>query len=312
MKYIVPLFRQNTGRVNLGLVNWDSFQTGFCMVMRGDKFAGVTWDPWWRQRKSGDRRKEQQRTTSERRSRDKTGHRLSSESESVQPLRLLQDRRANWERRNGSDRRKSASRDRLVGFAAFIRELGKGVLSDESARLLIRMWAGLTTREVYDSWIQNSTITPFFREPDWEEKENREKFTEYAVASFLDLLRPGTIYWKGQGPSLDDMRAVSRISGVFVRATLNARLQAVRAFVEGKVELEGVRRILGGEFLSDKREPLQLVWANRKLKPKSFYQKLRGQLSDLGIPLSPKPDSYRKQIERLKKDAELYMARLSR
>jgi hypothetical protein len=186
------------------------------------------------------------------------------------------------------------------------------VLSDENARLLIRVWAGLTTREVYDSWIQNSTIAPFFKEPAWEEKENREKFTEYAVASFLDLLRPGTIYWRGQSPSLDDMRAVSRIASIFVRATLNARLHAVRAFVEGKVELEGVRRILSGESLSDKREPLQLVWANRKLKPKAFYEKLRGPLSDLGFALSPKPDSYRKQIERLKKDAELYMARFSR
>ena len=55
MKYIVPLFRQNTGRVNLGLVNWDSFQAGFRMLMRGDKFAGVIWDPWWRERKSGER-----------------------------------------------------------------------------------------------------------------------------------------------------------------------------------------------------------------------------------------------------------------
>jgi hypothetical protein len=312
MKYIVPLFRQNTGRANLGLVNWDSFQAGFRMVMRGDRFAGVTWDPWWHERKSGDRRKGQQRSIPERRSRDRTGHRLSSEGESVQQLRLLHDRRANGERRNGSDRRKSASRERLVGLAVFIGELGNSVLSDENARLLIRVWAGLTTREVYDSWIQNSTIAPFFKEPAWEEKENREKFTEYAVASFLDLLRPGTIYWRGQSPSLDDMRAVSRIASIFVRATLNARLHAVRAFVEGKVELEGVRRILSGESLSDKREPLQLVWANRKLKPKAFYEKLRGPLSDLGFALSPKPDSYRKQIERLKKDAELYMARFSR
>jgi hypothetical protein len=174
------------------------------------------------------------------------------------------------------------------------------------------MWAGLTTREVYDSWNQNSTIARLFKEPTWEEKENREKFTEYAVASFLDLLRPGTIYWKGQSPSLDDMRTVSRIASIFVRATPNARLQAVRAFFEGKVELEGMRRILSGESLTDKKEALQLVWANRKLKPKAFYEKLRSPLSDLGTELSPKPDSYRKQIDRLKKDAELYMARLAR
>jgi hypothetical protein len=312
MKHIVPLFRQNTGRLNLGLVNWDSFQAGFRMIMRGDKITGVTWDPWWRERKSGERRKGQRRSIPERRSRDRTGQRFSSEGESVQPLRSLHDRRANWERRNRSDRRKSASRERLVGLAAFIGELGNSVLSDENARLLIRLWAGLTTRELYDCWIQNSTIAPFFKEPAWEEKENREKFTEYAVASFLDLLRPGTIYWKGQSPSLDDMRAVSRISGVFVRATPNARLQAVRAFVDGRVELEGMRKILSGDSLAEKKELLQLVWAHRKLKPKAFYEKLRDPLSDLGFALSPKPDSYRKQIERLKKDAKLYTARLSR
>jgi hypothetical protein len=312
MKSIVPLFRQNTGRVNLGLVNWDSFQAGFRMLMRGDKFAGVTWDPWWHERKSKDRRKEQQRTIPERRSRDKTGHRLYSEGESVQPLRLVHDRRTNWKRRDGSERRKSASREKLISFEVFIRELRNGALSDENARLLIRLWAGLTTREVYDSWIQNSTVAAFFKEPAWEEKENREKFTEYAVASFLDLLRPGTVFWKGQSPNPDNMRTVSRIASVFVRATPKARLQAVRAFIEGKVELEGMRKTLSGKSLTDKKELLQLVWSNRKLKPKAFYEKLRGPLSNLGIKLSSKPNSYRKQIERLNKDAELYVARLSR
>jgi hypothetical protein len=312
MKYIVPLFRQNAGRVNLGLLNWDSFQASFRMLMLGDKFAGVIWDPWWRERKSEARRNGQRRTIPERRSHDKARHRLYSEGESVQPLRLVHERRTNWKRRDGSDRRKSASREKLVSFEVFIRELRNRALSDENTRLLIRLWAGLTTREVYDSWIHNSTIVPFFKEPAWEEKENREKFTEYAVASFLDLLRPGTIYWKGQSPSLDDMRVISRISGVFVRATPKARLQGVRAFIEGKVELEGMRKILSGESLTDKKELLQLVWSNRKLKPKAFYEKLRGPLSDLGIELSSKPDSYRKQIERHKKDAELYMARLSR
>jgi hypothetical protein len=312
MKHIVPLFRQDTGRVNLGLVNWDSFQAGFRMLMCGDKFEGVTWDPWWRERKSETRRNGQRRTIPERRSHDKAGHRLYSEGESVQPLRLVRERRTNWERRDCSDRRKSTSREKLVSFEVFIRELRNRALSDENGRLLIRLWAGLTTREVYDSWINNSTVAPFFKEPNWEEKENREKFTEYAVASFLDLLQPGTIYWKGQSPNLDNMKAVSRIASVFVRATPKARLQAVRAYFEGKTELEGMRKILGGESLADKKELLQLVWANRKLKPKAFYEKLRGPLGDLGIELSPKPDSYRKQIERHKKDAELYMACLSR
>src|SRR5260370_38501843 len=178
MKYIVPLFRQNTGRVNLGLVNWDSFQAGFRMVMRGDKFAGVTWDRWWRERKSEERREQQQRSILGRRSRDKPAHRLSSVVEIFQLLRLGHDRRANWERRNGGDRRKSASREKLVGLAAFISEVGKGVLSDENARLLVRMCAALTTRETYEAWMRTSGMAAFFREPDWNERENHEKFKD--------------------------------------------------------------------------------------------------------------------------------------
>jgi hypothetical protein len=170
------------------------------MVMCGDKFAGVTWDPWWRERKSGVRRKKQQRTISERRSRDKTGHRLSPE-ESVQALRLVHDRRANLRRRNGSDRRKSASRERLIGLAAFIGELGKSVLSGENARLLIRVCAALTTRETYEGWIETSGLVPFFKELDWDARENHEKFRVYAVASFLELLRPRSICWRGKVPA---------------------------------------------------------------------------------------------------------------
>ncbi len=312
MKYIVPLFRQNTGRVNLGLVNWDSFQAGFRMVMRGDKFAGVTWDPWWRERKSGDRRKEQQRTIPERRSRDKTGHRLSSESESVLPLRLVHDRRAKQERRNGNERRQSASREQLVGLAAVIRELRKRALSDENARLLIRICAALTTRETCEGWIKTSGMVPFFKELDWDARENHEKFRVYAVASFLELLRPRSICWKGQSPSADDLNSVSRIVNILGRASEKARLQSVRAFFEGGVGLERMCKILSGESLSEKREALLLVKDNHRLKPKEFYAKLRGPLKDLGIELSSNPNSYPKQIERLKKKAQAYLATLSR
>src|SRR5260370_12865624 len=88
MKYIVPLFRQNTGRVNIGLVNWDSFQAGFRMVMRRGKFAGVTWDPWWHERQSTDRRKGERRRPDA-----KVGHRLWREGETSQLLRLAPDKR---------------------------------------------------------------------------------------------------------------------------------------------------------------------------------------------------------------------------
>jgi hypothetical protein len=312
MKYIVPLFRENAGRA-FGLANWDLFQAGFRMVMRGDKFAGVTWDPWWRERKSGDRRKQQQRTIPERRSRDKTGHRLSSEGDSVQPLRLVHNRRANRERRNGNDRRKSASREKLVSVAAFIRGLGTSAPSDENARLLIRVWAGLTTREAYEGWKRNSGMLHlFFKEPEWTERENHEKFTDYAIASFFELLRRRSVSWKGPNPSFEDMGWVSRIVSVLGRASQNAKLQSIRAFFEGLADLERMSKILSGESLSEKREALLLVKANHSLKPKEFYAKLRGPLKDLGIELSSNPNSYPTHIERLKKQAQAYLATLSR
>jgi hypothetical protein len=104
-------------------------------------------------------------------------------------------------RRNGSDRRKSASRERLIGLAAFIGELGKSVLSGENARLLIRVCAALTTRETYEGWIETSGLVPFFKELDWDARENHEKFRVYAVASFLELLRPRSICWRGKVPA---------------------------------------------------------------------------------------------------------------
>ena len=134
------------------------------MVLRSDRFAGVTWDPWWRERKSADRRKTHQRSSPERRSSAKAGHRLSSDGESVQPLRLVHDRRGNWKRQNGSERRKRALHERLVDLAAFVRGLGKTPLSEENARLLVRICAGLTTRETYERWKQTSSMATFFRD----------------------------------------------------------------------------------------------------------------------------------------------------
>lgn len=312
MKYIVPLFRQDAGRVNVGLVNWDLFQAGFRMVMRGERFAGVAWDPWWHERKSGDRRGGQRRAIPERRSHDKTGHRLCSDNETFQPLRLLHNRRANVDRRNGSDRRALVCQERSVGFGTVVRALGKGPLSDENVRLLVRMCAALTTRETYENWKRVSTMTPFFREPDWDDKENHEKFRVFAVASFLELLRPGSIYWKGQSPSAEDLRSVSRVVSLLGRASEKARLQSVRAFLEREISLERMRKILSGESVSDKKTALLLVRANHRLKPKEFYAKLRGPLEDLGIELSSNPNSYPKQIERLKKQAQAYLATFSR
>jgi hypothetical protein len=227
-------------------------------------------------------------------------------------LRLAPEKRGSGQGRIGRNPHKSPAREKLVSFAGFIRELGKDELSDENARLLIRICAGLTNRETYEGWIKISGMAPFFRELDWDAKENHEKFKAYAVASFLELLRPGSIYWKGQSPSADHLNSVSRIVSILGRASENTKLQSVRAFFKGEIGLEGMRKILSGESLSDKKEALLLVNANHTLKPKEFYAKLRGPLKDLGIELSSNPKSYPKQIERLRKHAQAYLATLSR
>ena len=64
-----------------------------------------------------------------------------------------------------------------------------------------------------------------------------------------------------------------------------------------------MRKTLSGKSLSDRKEALLHVRANHKLKPKEFYEKLHGPLRDLE--LSSKPSSYPKQIERLKKQAQI-------
>jgi hypothetical protein len=69
-----------------------------------------------------------------------------------------------------------------------------------------------------------------------------------------------------------------------------------------------MRKTLSGKSLSDRKEALLHVRANHKLKPKEFYEKLHGPLRDLE--LSSKPSSYPKQIERLKKQAQAYLALL--
>jgi hypothetical protein len=307
MKHIVPLFRENPGR-SLSWVNWDTFQDGFCVVLLGDKVKSVTWDQWWRERKTSDRRKGMPR-----RSNEQIELQVGSKGEALRPLRDARERRANRDQQASGDRRRSVSREKLFRFADFICELRtKQVPADESSLRLVRLFAGLTTRESYEAWTKHSRMTPFFKESEWDERENREKFTAYAVASFLDLIQPGSIYWKGSSPNVDNMKLVSRIVTVFVRASANVRSRAIWTFYEGKIGLEGMCRILGGESLGDKKELLQLVWANRELKPKAFCAKLSGPLKDFGFKLSSNPNSYRKQIERLKKDATIYINSLSR
>jgi len=57
MKYIVPLFTEY-GAINLGFGELDSSRRAR-IGMRGDRFVGVTWDPWWSERKSEEGRKRQ-------------------------------------------------------------------------------------------------------------------------------------------------------------------------------------------------------------------------------------------------------------
>src|SRR5260370_28524515 len=154
MKYIVPLFRENPGR-SLTWVNWDTFQDGFCVVLLGDKVKSVTWDQWWRERKTIDRRK-----GVPRRSDEQIRLPVSAEGKTPHPLRDARERRVERNKQASDDRRKSASGEQLVRLADFIRELrSKHVSLDESPLRLVRAFAGLTTREAYEAWKKHSRMT---------------------------------------------------------------------------------------------------------------------------------------------------------
>jgi hypothetical protein len=143
-----------------------------------------------------------------------------------------------------------------------------------------------------------------FEEPGWSESDHREKFRDYAVACCLDVLRPGSVGWGTTCPNSHHMELVSRFAELFRAAPVRSRWKAIRDFFEGRSDLGQTIRTLEPGKMPYPMEALRLVSQHMDLKPKAFFEKLKDPLRQLRVHLSPKPNNYRKQIERLKQAAK--------
>jgi hypothetical protein len=186
----------------------------------------------------------------------------------------------------------------------------KAELSDHDVNLLLRVCSGVASREAYKTWNAGQPVHLLgFAEQEWTPRDLFQKFQAYALASFFELLQPGSVYWKGPNPNVEQMETVPKILHSLPRAPGDFRKRAIKAFVEGRTDLAGMHRILKLK-LKHSPQALQLIWANRDFGPKAFREKLCAELENFDIKLSSKPSSYPKQIERLKQEAEAFVKSL--
>ncbi len=303
MKYIIPLFHPTTGRVGVGPQNWDIFQNGFGFFSGNGRFDSVAWNPWWAPRLIGERRKGD--------GRDGKDRRTASGEKRLRPCRPEENyqrfregaRRSN-RRPRGADRRAATGERDFVHLADFTQKVGQnGAVMDDVVGLLVNFFRSLCSGESFEEWRSNMLVPSIFEEQDWSEKDHVEKFTDYAVACCLDSLRPGTVGWRGHSPNIAHMESVSRFERLFLVAPVGSQRKAIRDFFDGRLDLGQLVKMLEPRKLPYPLKALFLVWQHRELKPKVFFERLQDQLKPYGIKLSPKPNSYRKQIQRVKKAA---------
>lgn len=204
-----------------------------------------------------------------------------------------------WKPSTGGERRKADRRRNFVRLADFVQKIREnGPLAQGDLRLLVDFFRGLCKGQGYAQWRKDLAVSTIFVEPGWSEQEHRKKFAEYAVASCLDTLSPGTVWWRP--PHVPHMELVSKFVHLFPNAPPGPQRKAIRDFCEGGATLRQVTENLKPPKVRHSLNALRLVWRNRGLEPKPFYEKLQNPLKRYGVSLSAKPHSYRKQIQRLK------------
>jgi len=185
----------------------------------------------------------------------------------------------------------------------FVEELRKHpVLTDSSLRLLNEIFYGLRSRRVYEAWREAQWFSLGFDEPNWTDADHEEKFREYAIAAFLELLRPGDIGWRGT-PNLRHMELVGEFAGLFFKAPGGVQRAAIRSWWEG-AKLEAVVKSLKPRRLPYPKIVLAKALLYRDLPPREFAERMNDVLKQYGIKLSSKDGSRRKQIQRLKQKAK--------
>lgn len=300
MREIVPLFHPMWGRAGVGPQNWDTFQTGFALALRGNQFEGIVWNPWWRRRRIGERRVAERRKTRDRRTESGQSRMRSCGPQEIFQIFRARERRSYTRAR--TERRVSENDKELRRLPDLVHGIRKGEpLTDATCTLLSEFFRRLCLGEPFEQWNREFRPSGLFEEQGWSETEHAEKFRDYAVACCLESLRPGSVGWRTQNSS--HMESVSKFAELFPIAPRGAQRKATRAFVEGHSDVSQIVKLLQPQKPPYPVKALFLVWMNRDLKPKAFFKKLGYLLLEHGIKLSPKSNSYRKQIDRLKRAA---------
>lgn len=86
-------------------------------------------------------------------------------------------------------------------------------LLDQEAVSLQELLTKTIERKAYREWLASSGLAHWFYEEDWTEDDNHHKFKLYALACFVNFLRPGQLDWRT--PNLDDMHLVDKLLRIF-------------------------------------------------------------------------------------------------
>lgn len=86
-------------------------------------------------------------------------------------------------------------------------------LLDQEAASLQELLTKTIERKAYREWLASSGLAHWFYEDDWTEEDNYRKFNLYALACFVDFLRPGQLDWRT--PNLADMHLVDKLLRIF-------------------------------------------------------------------------------------------------
>lgn len=119
----------------------------------------------------------------------------------------------------------------VPGIVTRARERKK--LLEREAEFLRSFLTKTIARKTYLEWLSSSGLADHFCEADWSEKDNHHKFAVYALACFVDFLRPGQIDWRT--PNVNDMQLVTKLLRIFVDST---NLDQQRKLLRGLFDVE--------------------------------------------------------------------------
>lgn len=172
-------------------------------------------------------------------------------------------------------------------------------LLDRDVEFLRSFLIKTIARKTYLEWLSSSGLADHFCEADWNEKDNHHKFAVYALACFVDFLRPGQIDWRT--PNVNDIQLMAKLLRMFAQSTnLDQQRKLLRGLFDLEQDLKSVvvETTLG---LSRKDRELLLECHSLRLQGEKRARWLRQQGFN-GFGMSPlrkyreNPDSMRAQL----------------